>query len=553
MAAFLAVLAVIVAVSGGFRTSVGGLRISARSPLPILLLALINFTTWLSWARRAQSIRADLESVWRGIERQSSRLVGVVALTAVIVAATFSTRSAAGADASGYVSEAAMLSGGRLFYADALSDVARGQDPYLTSPLGWRPAPSEGAQSPTYPPGLPLLMAIPHAVGGINGASAVVIASAAVAVWAAGMMAGGVGGVIAAVLIALTPVFIFQSVQPMSDVPVTAAWLLCFLFAQRQRSLPAGLACAIAVLIRPNLAPLALVPLLIADRRVLFAAPVALAGIVLATLNALWYGSPFRSGYGTAEELFALANITANAFRYSSWLVATAPMLLLGVFGFWRLRRDRTAQAMLVFAGLVVVSYLVYAVFDDWSYLRFLLPALAMLAVFAGVELSAWIGRWPLSYRAPMMFALLLVLTAHGLWVARARESFRLAAQLQRVAAVGDYINADVPPSAVILSGEQSGAMRYYTDRPILRWEAATPEALAAAMRALEDSRRPVYIVLDAWEHAPFRDKFGALPAGALDWPPMLDAGTSHRTQLWKLSDRQRFQRGERLTTLRLP
>jgi len=33
----------------------------------------------------------------------------------------------------------------------------------------------------------------------------------------------------------------------------------------------------------------------------------------------------------------------------------------------------------------------------------------------------------------------------------------------------------------------------------------------------------------------------------------MLDAGTSRRTQLWKLADRERFVRGENLTTIRLP
>ncbi len=45
----------------------------------------------------------------------------------------------------------------------------------MTTPLGWRPIDwtdiyYPGAQAPTYPPGLPLLMAIPHALGGIDGA-----------------------------------------------------------------------------------------------------------------------------------------------------------------------------------------------------------------------------------------------------------------------------------------------------------------------------------------------------------------------------------------------
>ena len=82
-------------------------------------------------------------------------------------AGVFATRSAAGADASGYISESAMLSSGRLFQADELADLRRGHDPYLTSPLGWRPA-GDDRQAPTYPPGLPLLMAIPHAIAGVT-------------------------------------------------------------------------------------------------------------------------------------------------------------------------------------------------------------------------------------------------------------------------------------------------------------------------------------------------------------------------------------------------
>ena len=508
-------------------------------------------------------MRADLESVWHGLERHS-KIVMAIALTAATVSAVFATRSAAGADASGYISESAMLASGRLFQVDELSELARGHDPYVTSPLGWQPSASEGRQSPTYPPGLPLLMAIPHAIAGVTGASAVVIVAAAVAVLATALVASQLGNsiaaVIAAMLLACSPIFIHQSIQPMSDVPVTAAWMMCWLLAARRggsldppATIMAGIACAMAVLIRPNLAPLAIVPLLLVHQRIAFSIPVAVAGVVLASLQWLWYGSPFRSGYGSLEQLFAFANIASNVPRYFSWLITTAPILLLAVFGFWRMRRDRTAQTMFAFAVLVIASYLVYSVFDDWSYLRFLLPAMAVLAIFAAIELSAWFERWPITIRVPLFFALMLGVAAHGIWIARSHDTFRLADQLRRVSMVGDYINAAVPPSAVIVAGEQSGSMRYYTDRPIVRWEAATPDDLAAAMATLEQSRRPVYIVLDAWEHGPFRAKFGALPSGALDWPPILDAGTSHRTQLWKLGDRERFVRGENLNTIRLP
>lgn len=550
----------VIAVSGGFRTTVGGFRISARSPLPALALAGLALGAWYVSARRHRAVTADLESAWRGCHHHTIWIGGIAAASTALVLAS-ATHSAAGADASGYISESAMFARGQLFHRDELADVARGHDPFLTSPLGWRPAPG-GLQAPTYPPGLPLLMAIPQALGGAAGASLVVIASAAIAIvatgWLAAQLAGTIAGVIAAALIAFTPVFLYQAIQPMSDVPVTAAWMLCFgllVHARRVGSseLAAGIACAIAVLVRPNLAPLAIVPLLLAQQKVLFAVPVAAAGVLLAAVQWTWYGSPLRSGYGAADELFAVSNISANASRYFTWLIATAPVLLLAIFGAVRRHSEAIVRSLAAFAVLVVAAYLVYAVFDEWSYLRFLLPALAVMAVLTAAELSVWLERWPVALRPILLFIIVMGLTAHALSIARSTGTFRLADQLRRVERVADLIIEDVPPAAVLVAGEQSGSMRYYTERPILRWEAAAPQSLADVTTALEASRRPVYIVLDQWEESLFRARFTGIPAGALDWPPILDAGTSHRTRLWKLSDRERFLRGENLSTIRLP
>jgi len=516
---------------------------------------------WFSAARRRQAVAADLARVWHGVAAESPRIIGVLALVAAAVSAVFATRSASGADASGYVSQAAWWTSGALSYADPLAAVVPNPDGWLTTPLGWRPAAS-GWQSPTYPPGLPLLMAIPHALAGLDGAQAVVMASAALAVWATGMLAGGVAGIVAAALLAFAPAFLYQSIQPMSDVPVTAAWMLCFLLLVRARlDGAAGLACAVAVLIRPNLAPLALVPLWMAGRRVAFATPVAMAGIVLAFLQWHWYGSPLRSGYGSAGELFALSNVTTNASNYLQWLAATSPALLLAPIGLFILLGPKTQDprprtsvlGMASFAVLVIASYLIYAVFEHWSYLRFLLPALAVMAVFVGVAAAAAIARAPEPWRLPVLFALLLGILAHGLWHAKARDSFRLDDQVRRVSQLAAYVNEQVPGDAVLISGEQSGAMRYYTERSILRWDAAPADAMAPAVGVLAAAGRPVFIVLDAWEDAPFKQKFWTLPEVQLDWPPVLEAGTNHRTRLWRLSDRARFLNGEHLTPIRLP
>jgi hypothetical protein len=312
-------------------------------------------------------------------------------------------------------------------------------------------------------------------------------------------------------------------------------------------------ACALAVLIRPNLAPLALVPLLLAKQRLVFAAPVAVAGVFLAVLQWLWYGSPLRSGYGTAGELFSMANIVPNVRQYATWLVATSPMLYLAPLGFARVRREGHARALFVFSLMVIVAYLVYGVFEHWSYLRFLLPAMAVFAVFAAIALQAWIDRWPAPWRLPLFLAIALAVSTYGLFVAREFDTFTLADQFRRVAQVASFVNDNAPSGAVIISGEQSGSMRYYTGRSILRWEAATPDTLRDAIEMLETGGRPVYIVLDAFENELFVKKFAALPEVTIDWPPMVDAGTTHRTRLWRLADRARFLAGENLQTVRLP
>ncbi len=573
LAAALAAVAVLLAVSGGVRATVGGFRISARSPLAASLAAVGVAAAWWALARRAKSVAADLDVAWAAVERRSPSIVIAAAIASAAVAAIFATGSAAGADASGYMSQASLWASRHLFHLDELAISLGATDPWLTSPLGWRPTSMPGMQAPTYPPGLPLLMAM--------GGGFVISVSSGVAVWATGVvatrLAGGVAGMLAAIPIAVSPVFLFQSVQPMSDVPVTAAWMGCWALlimpgvGSLQPGLPAvasakagpgrfslaGAACALAVLIRPNLAPLAAVPLVLIGwnvrRLIVFSIPVALAGAALVWLQWRWYGSPLRSGYGTADELFALANIGANASRYFSWLVTTSPALLIAPVGVVLVWRKASTKGLAAFAILVVAAYLVYAVFDVWSYLRFLLPALAVAAVFTGVAIAAAVRRAPASWRAVAACAVALGLAAHGVSQARALDAFRLADQQRRVSQVADYLSSTLPADAVIVAGEQSGALRYYTGRSILRWDAASPDALAASLAALNAGGRSVVIAIDAWESEPFRARFGALPAVSLEWPPAFEAGTSHRTRVWRLSDRDAFLRGERVATVRQP
>jgi len=207
----------------------------------------------------------------------------------------------------------------------------------------------------------------------------------------------------------------------------------------------------------------------------------------------------------------------------------------------------------MAFAVLVIGAYLIYAVFEHWSYLRFLLPAMAVSAIFAGLELATWIERWPVAIRFPTFLGLILGIVAHSVFVARSLDTFKLTDQFRRVEQVAEAINHTASPYAVIIAGEQSGSLRYYTGLSILRWEAATPDTFPKAIETLLKAERPIYLVLDAWELEPFHQKFPDIGPAELDWPPMLEAGSSHRTLAWNLADRRRYQLGQRINTVRIP
>jgi hypothetical protein len=623
-------VAVLLAVSGGFRFTVGGLRVSARSPMAPAIAALAMLAAWAWLASRhrdatregareaAREAARDLTAFWSAIDRSAWTIVIALAAVSVGIATAFGTFAAAGADPSGYLSQSAMWAAGRLRLSDPLPLMAGWPpDAGVSAPLGWNPSADRGWQVPTYGPGLPLLMAVPHAVGGPIAACLVVAVSAAIAVLATGSiafrLASRPAAIVAAVTLATCPAFIFQSVQPMSDVPVTAAWMVGWAllirspaFARvssdelRRGSFLAGVACAIAVLIRPNLAPLAIVPFvyllflargtfgtprtlgthpfgtlgthpfgtlgtlgtlgtrrrsrIISERamaRQAFVVPVALAGVFLAWLQWHWYGSPLRSGYGTVEQLYSFSSVGPNASRYATWLLSTSPVLLLALVGV-SIRRSAETWALAAFAVLNLAAYLAYFVFDQWPYLRFVLPAIAIASVFTGVALAALVDRVAVPARAVVFLAAALVIAAAGLWRARALDAFRLSDAQRRVVQIDRYLESALPERAVIVAGEQSGAVRFDTGHPIVRWEAASRDDLISALRVLDADRRPVWILLDAWEEPLVRAKFGGVELAALDWPPAVDAGETRRTRAWNLADRARFFKGERVVTDRL-
>src|SRR5205085_280279 len=183
---------------------------------------------------------------------------------------------------------------------------------------------------------LPLLMAAMQLVAGYCGAFLVVPLCGALTVWLTFVLGRRVFGrdVVAlwgAALVATSPVFLYQLMNAMSDVPVTAFYMLALTLAVARRPLASGLAMSVAIAIRPNLAPLAIVIaawLWLAQRarereasgeRVVLCFALGLVPSVVGLLwfNGVLYESPLISGYGTAGDYYALGFFSANARQFA--------------------------------------------------------------------------------------------------------------------------------------------------------------------------------------------------------------------------------------------
>jgi 4-amino-4-deoxy-L-arabinose transferase-like glycosyltransferase len=353
-------------------------------------------------------------------------------------------------------------------------------------------------------------------------------------------------GLMAATLLAASPIFLFQIVQPMSDVPTTAWWLLALLFATSavpEAALAAGATSGLAMLTRPNLLPL-LIAVLVALTLRRRPSPlrqtahfiVGLLPAVGALLLLQWrlYGSPFASGYGSVDELFSTASIWPNALAYGRRLISgelPALVLLAAATTLLALvprgaRDDRQQHSLTVVVAIAAVTwaimlacYLPYAVFAEWFYLRFLLPALPLLFILVASIAAVVLSRLLPRVGAIVMLLVVAVAGALNMRVAAREQAFHLRDFDARYRLAGEYLASALPPNAVIVTVQESGSLHHYTGRSVLRWDAAGLD-LDASLATLRDGRRPAVLVVEDWEAGALRTRFPASAAARLDWHP---------------------------------
>ena len=529
----------------------------------------------------------------------STSAVALLAAGVFVFAVSTGSTVAGGSDSSGYLSEAVTLARGRWTQDRPLARRVPwpGAD-WTLAPLGWRKGLTPGIIAPTYPSGYPLVMAAAHVVAGPRAMFWIVPALAALAVWCTFVLGrrtdGDLTGVFAAGLLATSPPFVFQTLQPMSDVPATAWWTAAIALAAHGSPaalVGSGVAAGAAVLTRPNLVPIgaAIGVFLIARdwgtprdwRRVsaplLFALPLAAACVGVAWLQNHLYGSPILSGYGPAGQLYALEHATPNLQHYARWLSETeTPLVLAGLIApivFMRRRgstpippshapsrpagfgatgdRERMRLAVLGVAVILLVfaSYLFYSPFDNWSFLRFLLPAYPMLfvlAVAAFRHAAASLGARGAIALTSVVCA--VILSAHVRTI-RVTNALDIRSSEMRYEQVARFVADRVPGRAAVIALQHTGSIAYYAERPTIRWNVLNRDWLDETIEFLRERGYRPLILLDDWEERDFKARYAGESFGKLDWPAHAELPGPVQTRIYDPDDRTRFLAGHTWTT----
>ena len=383
------------------------------------------------------------------------------------------------------------------------------------------------------------------------------------------MIASATIGALAALLLASSPIFLYQLVQPMGDVPAMTWWVAATVLLMRRTSsaaLFAGLAAAAAIVTRPNLVPLAAVLGLYAARTsrrnlMAFAAGAAPGAIVIASLNVMRYGSWASTGYGSTAALFSIGNIVPN-------LIHTRAGCSRRTRPFWPLRpprhgwlprrpaRHSSAGCTLelsigrgpragdgrgsvrVLPGLRGLRRVVVS--------RFLLPALPFLIVLSLMVLAELLRR---AFGRTGLAATVVVSVGLSLWWLRTAgqiHAFDLQAFERHFIDAGNFVGNRLPQNAVVFTVKNSGSVRFYAGRPTITWDSLDADALDGAVDSLRQAGFTPYLLLEWEEEQPFKDRFrGHSALAELDWPPLARVGAV--IKVYDPADRQRYFRGEKI------
>jgi len=497
--------------------------------------ALLAVLAWAAYVTAGGAVEWPLRWDAGRRRRACHAVAAAMSVCTLSVGIIFLTTAVGGADTYGYASQADLWLQGRTSVDQPWASAVPWPNAHATfTPLAY-------AQSfdrnrpwtlvPAYPPGLSWLMAAGKAVGGQEGMFWVTPVLAALLVFATygigSRLASCEAGLIAAYLAATSPIVLFMQTQAMPDVPVAGAWAIAlyfFLGASRAAAAAAGLAAALAVTIRPNLvfcvgilgswyavkwwrSTVGERPTRLLDG-VAYAVPAAAGIAAIALTNYVLNGSPLQTGYGSLQGFFSPEHLWPNVRGYFLWLLETqTAVVLLGLAALfvplkrvWPAATDRAVFLILgAFMLAVWILYCFYLHFDEWWYLRFLLPLWPLLMAGTGAVLVAVMRRLPALGRLVGIVAV-IALGMYTVRLAVQNGAFDRWKAERHYVAVARLVRTTTDARSVILSMQHSGSVRYYAGRITMRYDLLDSQWLDRAVEWLSARGIRAYLLIDTWE-----------------------------------------------------
>ena len=490
----------------------------------------------------------------------------------------YASFTAWGTDPASYVSAAHRWATHDVFASDSLQLWAAPSA--VGVPVGSRQGAIPGTQVTIYPLGFPVLLAMGVLIDGDLGVYLIAPAFAGLLVLSSFAVARNVvsdwAALVATCLVALNPIAHTYTVTPMSDVPAAALVMLAVAMSIRPSMMAAaaaGASVGAAIMTRPILAPLAVVPFFLSFRgekrarwshTAVFVLVASIGPAVLAWSQLALYGGPLTSGYGEAVGFFSRDRIAVNAGVYIRHLATvSSPLVFFGLLcalPLYHSLEERKPFVLRVTVGLIalvvinIALYLPYLTYDEVGYTRFFLPAqtalFVLLAVAAAYASAGAARQWK---------PLAVICTLPVLIVMYTNTQFMPLMMHPRVEqpharTLGLYLREVLPPNAAVITYLHSASIAHYSGRQIVRFD-LLPSGRGAEQfiaRLIARGYHPVFVVDQDNEPAQYRMALGGTVYERLDWPARATAMTPGSSTLRYVDAAARDQSRDRLPPIDL-
>ena len=455
--------------------------------------------------------------------RRRPAVLAVIALFAAVYAWVIIKdvgACAGGSDSSGYLNHAQLLAKG---VSHVPPRVIPGLPPgalpsYAYVPLGFRPDAVSGDLVPTYSPGLSLFVVAAQAFVGWYYAGDVVLVIhcfLGIAVMYALCRAFSLAptwSLIGTLILATSPVYLFMSLQAMSDVPSLVWEAIAVLAAWKARERAswawlAGAAVAVSVLLRPTnimiMLPVAIC-LGLSPRRWLYLCLAGVPGAVFTVIhNKALYGGAFTTGYGAIWTAFSPEYVPDTLRAYAQWIPAlfTPVAVLVVALPFLSAGHGRRAAVLVSWAILCPAFYVsYYCTHETWWYERFNLPSVPAMVLGGLLVLQALGRRWLKRPSALVAWAAAVLILANSFVWSYHFDALSIGRGERNYRHLSDWLMKNLPPESILGVMQASGAVYYYTPFALVRWDNLMEGGYAKVAKAAQAAHRPLYAVLFPFE-----------------------------------------------------